>query len=182
MPGRMTIGLYNTYDPNKFREAHRRVLARSGPVALTFGCNLATFGFPYEKEMRTPQEIVDWLSTTTSIGDGGEYLIELAKAGRFSIFDKPAKGFPPQFGEVIITTRKPDAGCSVSPKKVAEMVKGGQSILLLFGLGPHGLPKELFKVGKYHLDISGKGYSLETATAIGAVPAVLRTLVGIQSP
>ena len=30
MPGRMTIGLYNTYDPTKFREAHRRVLARSG--------------------------------------------------------------------------------------------------------------------------------------------------------
>jgi len=174
----MTIGLYNTYDPNKFREAHRRVLARSGPIALAFGCNLATFGFPYEKEMRTPQDIVEWLSTTTSIGDGGEYLIELAKAGRFSIFDKPSKGFPPQFGEVIITTRKPDAGCSISPKKVADMVKGGQSILLLFGLGPHGLPKELFKVGKYHLDISGKGYSLETATAIGAVPAVLRTLVG----
>ncbi|MFO7618122.1 MAG: DUF531 domain-containing protein [Thermoplasmata archaeon] len=174
----MTIGLYNTYDPNKFREAHRRVLARSGPVALAFGCNLVTFGFPYEKEMRTPQDIVEWLSTTTSIGDGGEYLIELAKAGRFSIFDKPAKGFPPQFGEVIITTRKPEPGKSASPRKVADMVKGGQSILLLFGLGPHGLPKELFKVGKYHLDITGQGYSMETATAIGAVPGVLRALVG----
>lgn len=177
MPGRMTIGLYNTYDPTKFREAHRRVLARSGPVALAFGCNLVTFGFPYEREMRTPQDIVEWLSTTTSIGDGGEYLIELAKAGRFSIFDKPAKGFPPQFGEVIITTRKPEPGNSVSPRKVADMVKGGQSILLLFGLGPHGLPKEMFKVGKYHLDITGKGYSMETATAIGAVPAMLRALV-----
>jgi hypothetical protein len=173
----MTIGLYNTYDPTKFREAHRRVLARSGPVALAFGCNLVTFGFPYEREMRTPQDIVEWLSTTTSIGDGGEYLIELAKAGRFSIFDKPAKGFPPQFGEVIITTRKPEPGNSVSPRKVADMVKGGQSILLLFGLGPHGLPKEMFKVGKYHLDITGKGYSMETATAIGAVPAMLRALV-----
>jgi hypothetical protein len=173
----MTIGFYNTYDPTKFREAHRRVLARSGPVALAFGCNLVTFGFPYEREMRTPQDIVEWLSTTTSIGDGGEYLIELAKAGRFSIFDKPAKGFPPQFGEVIITTRKPEPGNSVSPRKVAEMVKGGQSILLLFGLGPHGLPKEMFKVGKYHLDITGKGYSMETATAIGAVPAMLRALV-----
>ena len=177
MPGRMTIGLYNTYDPTKFREAHRRVLARSGPVALAFGCNLATFGFPYEREMRTPQDIVEWLSTTTTIGDGGEYLIELAKAGRFSIFDKPAKGFPPQFGEVIITTRKPEPEKALSPRKVAAMVKGGQSILLLFGLGPHGLPKDIFKVGKYHLDITGKGYSMETATAIGAVPAMLRALV-----
>jgi hypothetical protein len=173
----MTIGLYNTYDPNKFREAHRRVLARSGPVALAFGCNLATFGFPYEKEMRTPQEIVEWLSTTTTIGDGGEYLIELAKAGRFSIFDKPAKGFPPQFGEVIITTRKPEPGCSVTPRKVADMVKSGQSVLLLFGLGPHGLPKDIFKIGKYHLDITQKGISMETATAIGAVPGMLRVMV-----
>ena len=177
MPGRMTIGLYNTYDPKKFREAHRRVLARTGPVALIFDCNLATFGFPYEQDMRTPQEIVDWLSTTTSIGDGGQYLIELAKAGRFSIFDKPNKGFPPQFGEVIVTTRKPDPSKSITPKELANMVKRGQSILLLFGLGPHGLPKDIFKVGKYHLDISGKGYSMETATAIGAVPGVLRTLV-----
>ena len=177
MPGRMTIGLYNTYDPKKFREAHRRVLARSGPVALTFDCNLTTFGFPYEQEMKTPQEIVDWLSTTTSIGDGGQYLIELAKAGRFSIFDKPKKGFPPQFGEVIVTTRKPDASKSITPKELASMVKRGQSILLLFGLGPHGLPKDIFKIGKYHLDISGKGYSMETATAIGAVPAVLKTFV-----
>ena len=177
MPGRMTIGLYNTYDPRKFREAHRRILARAGPIARAFDCNLATFGFPYEQEMRTPQEIVDWLSTTTSIGDGGQYLIDLAKAGRFSIFDKPKKGFPPQFGEVIVTTRKPDPSKSITPKELAGMVKRGQSILLLFGLGPHGLPKEIFKIGKYHLDISGKGYSMETATAIGAVPAVLRTLV-----
>ena len=116
-------------------------------------------------------------ATGTSIGDGGQYLIDLAKAGRFSIFDKPNKGFPPQFGEVIVTTRKPDPSKSISPKELASMVKRGQSILLLFGLGPHGLPKEIFKVGKFHLDISGKGYSMETATAIGAVPAVLRTLV-----
>lgn len=178
MAGRMTIGLYNTYDPNKFREAHRRVLARTGPVAMAFGCNLATFGFPYEREMRTPQDIVEWLSTTTTIGEGGEYLIELARAGRFSVFPKPEKGFPPQFGELIITTRKPEPDKTTTPRRVAEMVRDGQSVLLLFGLGPHGLPKELFKVGKLHLDITMQGISMETATAIGAVPAVLRTLVG----
>jgi len=180
MTGRMTIGLYNTYDPTKFREAHRRVLARAGPIAFAFDCNLATFGFPYEKEMRTSQDIVDWLSTTTSIGDGGKYLIEMAKAGRFLVFDKPKKGFPPQLGEVIITTRKPETGKSISPAELGKSIAGGQSVLLLFGLGPHGLPKPLFKVGKLHLDITGKGMSLETCTAIGAVPAVLKTLVESQ--
>lgn len=179
MPGRMTIGLYNTYDPTKFREAHRRVLARSGPVALAFDCNLATFGFPYEREMRTSQDIVDWLATTTSIGDGGQYLIELAKAGRFQTFEAPKKGFPPQFGEVIITTRKPDPDKSIAPAQLAESIKRGQSVLLLFGLGPHGLPKQLFKVGKYHLDITEKGVSMETCTAIGAVPAILKTIIDI---
>ena len=177
--GRMTIGLYNTYDRAKLREAHRRVLARAGPVALAFDCNLVTFGFPYEREMRTPRDIVDWLSTTTSIGEGGKYLIELANAGRFQVFDMPKKGFPPQFGELVITPRKPESSKSVDAKQVARMVKSGQSILLLFGLGPHGLPKELFGIGKWHLDITGKGVSMETCTAIGAVPAVLKILVEI---
>ena len=171
------MGLYNTYDPTKFREAHRRVLARCGPVATAFDCNLATFGFPYEREMRTSQDIVDWLATTTTIGEGGQYLIELAKTGRFQVFDKPSKGFPPQFGDVVITTRKPSAVKTVSPAELADMISHGQSVLLLFGLGPQGLPKDLFKVGKYHLDITQRGVSMETCTAIGAVPAVLKTLI-----
>lgn len=71
MPGRMTLGLFNSYDKTKIREAHRRALARAGPVPLAFDCNLATFGFPFDGEMRTPAEIVEWISETTSIGDGG---------------------------------------------------------------------------------------------------------------
>lgn len=172
----MTLGLYNTYDKTKIREAHRRVLARAGPVALAFDCNLATFGFPYELEMRTPKDIVDWISTTTSIGEGGRYLVELAEAGRFQTFDFPKKGFPPQLGDVVITTRKPESKKTVSPEEVAGMVQNGQSILLVFGLGPHGLPKKVFEIGSQHLDITGKSISLETATAISAVPAILKTL------
>lgn len=175
--GRMTIGLYNSYDPNKMREAHRRVLARAGPVALAFDCNLVTFGFPYERELRTPNDIVQWISETTSIGEGGKYLIELAEKGRFFAFDIPNKGFPPQFGEVVITTRKPDKDWSRAPEEVASLLKRGQSILLVFGLGPHGLPKDVFGIGKTHLDITRRGISLETCTAIGAVPAVLKTLL-----
>lgn len=177
MSGRMTIGLYNSYDKTKMREAHRRALARAGPIALAFDCNLATFGFPYERELRTPADIVSWISETTSIGDGGRYLIELAEKGRFSVFDIPKKGFPPQFGEPVVTTRKPEPVRAISPDELAAQVHRGQSVLLLFGLGPHGLPKDVFKVGKHHLDITGKGFSLETCTAMGAVPAVLSTLI-----
>ena len=169
MPGRVTIGLYNSYDPVKFHESHRRALARAGPLALAFDCNLATFGFPYDKELSTPAEIADWVATTTSIGESGAYLIELAKKGRFSAFDFPGKGFPPQLGEAIVTTRKPVSGRKVSAEDVRASIRGGRSVLLLFGLGPHGLPKEVFQIGQKHLDITGRGMSLETCTALGAV-------------
>lgn len=173
MAGRMTLGLYNTYDPTKIREAHRRILARAGPVALAFDCNLATFGFPFDWEMRTPKDIVDWISETTSIGENGQYLIELANAGRFSVFPMPKSGFPPQLGKVIITTCHPDEKKSITPEHLSSEIAGGQSVLLLIGLGPHGLPKKVFGVGEYHLDITGKGLSLETCTALGIIPAVL---------
>ena len=169
MPGRVTIGLFNSYDPVKFHESHRRVLARAGPLALAFDCNLATFGFPYDKELVTPIEIANWVSTTTSIGESGSYLIELAQKGRFSTFDFPKKGFPPQLGEVVVTTRKPSKDRTVSSPDIRALVKSGKSILLLFGLGPHGLPREIFVMSQKHLDVTGRGLSLETCTALGAV-------------
>src|SRR6059036_1755096 len=62
--GRMTIGLYNSYDPARFAEAHRRAIARAAPIALAFDANLATFGFPFEKDLRTPVDIAAWISGT----------------------------------------------------------------------------------------------------------------------
>jgi len=173
MPGRVTIGLYNSYDPVKFHESHRRALARAGPLALAFDCNLATFGFPYDKELSTPAEIANWVSTTTSIGESGAYLIDLAARGRFSAFEFPKKGFPPQLGEVVVTTRKPSYERKVSLSDVRSSLKSGRSVLLVFGLGPRGLPKEIFEIGQKHLDVTSKGLSLETCTALGAVVGAL---------
>jgi hypothetical protein len=169
MPGRVTIGLYNSYDPVKFHESHRRALARAGPLALAFDCNLATFGFPFDGELTTPLDIARWVSTTTSIGEGGRYLVDLAERGRFARFDFPKKGFPPQLGVPVITTRKPSPDKLVRVDSLRETLSSGQSLLLLFGLGPHGLPKEVFRTGQWHLDVTGRGMSLETCTALGAV-------------
>ena len=169
MHGRATIGLYNSYDPLRFREAHRRAIARAGPLALAFECNLATFGFPFGKELATPLEISRWVASTTSIGCGGKSFVKLAEKGRFARFDFPKKGFPPQLGQVVATTRKPDPGKAISSGQVREMLSSGDSILLLFGLGPHGLPKEVIRICRLHLDVTGHGISLETCTAMGAV-------------
>nr|WP_279385221.1 DUF531 family protein [Methanosarcina barkeri] len=60
---------------------------------------------------------------------------------------------------------------------MAEEALRNRSFLFLVGLGHKGLPKELFERGKYHLDITCKGLSLETCTAIGAIPAHLSGLM-----
>ena len=141
--GRITISIYNSYDPVNFREAHRRILARAGPLALAFDCNLATFGFPFPHELSTPQEIADWVATTTSIGEDGSYLQELTRNGRFQTHPYPAKGFLPQLGEVVLTTCNPEKEKKRSVDEVVQMVSGGQSVCLVFGAGPKGVPKEV---------------------------------------
>ncbi len=176
--GRLTIGLYNSYDPVKFHEAHRRALARAGPVALAFDANLATFGFPYEEDLDTPVEIVEWVAGTTSIGEGGRYLRELAAAGRFQCFDFPKKGFPPQLGEVVVTTNRPDPKKATTARDLADLLRRGTSIVLVFGLGPRGLDdREIYPLGRLHFDLTGRGLSLETATALGAAPALIAAYV-----
>ena len=105
--GRITIGLYNSYDQN-FREPHRRVIARAGDLARAYDMGLALFGFPIPEDARTPKEIAEWVAGTTSIGGHGKNFMEMAETGRFQCFPYPGKGFPPQLGEVILTTSKPD--------------------------------------------------------------------------
>ena len=173
MPGRVTLALYNSYNPTKFMEAHRRALARSGALAMAFNFNLVTFGFPFPEGLTTPRELAEWVATTTSIGQNGGYFTELAEKGRFQSFPYPGKGFPPQFGEPILTTSKPDPKKMMDIKQLSDYVKGGKSVMLLFGLGPHGVPKDPASIPKYNLDITGGRFSLETCTALGAVAGAL---------
>ena len=171
--GRITIGLYNSYNPSKFMEAHRRALARAGPLALAFDANLVLFGFPFPEEPKTPAELAEWVAGTTTIGSNGEYFKELAKKGRFQSFPYPGKGFPPQLGEPILTTSKPDPKLSISLNEVKRMVESGKSVLLVFGLGPHGVPKSAASIPRYNLDITGGRFSLETCIALGTVIGAL---------
>jgi len=177
--GRITIGLYNSYDPVRFAEAHRRAVARAGPLCLAFDYNLALFGFPFpsgDEEagtgLKLPRDVAGWLSTTTSIGEGGKYTMDLAERGRLHIFDFPKGGFPPQLGTVVLTTSKPREKKAMSMVEVAELARRS-SLCLVFGLGPHGVPEKVFPMAKHHMDVTGSGRSLETCTAMGAVAAAL---------
>lgn len=176
--GRVTLGLYNSYDPKKFREPHRRVIARTGGMAMAFDMNLALFGFPIPEDQRTPQQIADWIADTTSIGGHGDYFVDLAEKGRFSTFPYPSKGFPPQLGEPILTTSRPEESKQVDLEWLVSRIKEGKSFLVLFGIGPHGIPKNVSSIPRFNLDITGGGYSLETCTAIGAACGAIHALLG----
>jgi hypothetical protein len=176
--GRMTLALHNSYDPVRLAEAHRRALARAAPVAQAFDCNVAAMGFPFDKGLRTPLEVAEWLATTTSIGEDGGALLELAKKGRFLVLELPKRGMPPQLGTVVGTTSKPWEGRAVDPRWAAERLAEGQSLCLVFGLGPHGLPKDVLGLAEHHLDVTRRRIALETCTAIGAVPAAIAEALG----
>ncbi len=173
-PPMLTLGLYNTYDRRRLHEAHLRAIARAGPIAYAYGFHLALVGFPLEGK---PPEVAEEISSHTTIGEGGRYLLELAKNNRFHLVDFAGRGFPPQFGIPVATTRKPSEGKEITPVELAERALRGESFLLLVGLGRHGLPKEIFKTARHHMDITGKRVSLETCTAIGAIPARISTLM-----
>ena len=162
----------------------RITLARAGPVAAAFDCDLATFGFPFEQArargaksadaLRTPDDVARFVAEGTSIGEGGEQFGHLAKAGRFRMHPFPVDGaFPPKLGRVIATTPAPDAEKAATPLDVANELAAGKDQLLVYGLGPRGLPADLLARAPVHLEITGKGLPLETATALGALPAML---------
>jgi uncharacterized protein len=182
--GRITLGLYNCYDPKQWQEIMRITLARAGPVAVAFDCDLATFGFPFEQArargakstdaLRSPDDVARFVAEGTSIGEGGELFRDLADAGRFHIHPFPADGvFPPRFGRVVATTPAPDPAKASTPLAVATEVMAGHDQLLVYGLGPRGLPRDVLARAPVHLELTGRGLSMETATALGALPAML---------
>jgi hypothetical protein len=166
----LTIGIVNTYDKIKIIDAHYRAIARAAPICHAFGFNLALFDFPFKM---TPDELVDFVMDKTTIGESGRYLRLLHENGQFFVFDLPRKGFQSQFGSVVVTTSKPEPKVAVTPDTIADGMLHNRSYLILIGLGRKGLPKHLFSLAKYHLDITSAGISLETCTAIGAIPAHL---------
>jgi len=94
------------------------------------------------------------------------------------VFDLPERGFQPQFGAVVVTTSHPAKEKNISVEALSDLINEKKSFLFMIGLGHKGLPEELFDRMQYHLDITGKGVSLETCTAIGAVPAVIAGMTG----
>ena len=97
--------------------------------------------------------------------------------------DVPEKGFPAQFGSLVVTTSRPEKKKNATADALADMMAKNKPLFILIGLGRKGLPKEYFEMSQYQLDITGgKGISLETCTAIGAIAAKLSTMAEYKKP
>lgn len=187
MKGRLTLGLYNCYDPVRFHDIMRRTLARAAPVCVAFDCNLVAFGFPFDEgrrresknpeapDLRTPVEVADFVVGSTSISAVNAPLRALADGGRFQVIDAPKKGgFPPQFGRAVATSEHNQSKAKpVTPLDVANELHRGKSQLLVLGLGPRGLPKDVLSNIDHCLELTGRNIGLETATVLGALPAMI---------
>ncbi|MBQ3621006.1 MAG: DUF531 domain-containing protein [Methanosarcinaceae archaeon] len=169
----LTLGIVNMYDKIKIVDAHYRAIARAAPICYAFGFSLALYDFPFKM---TVDELVEFVRDQTTIGESGRFLDLLNKEHHLYVADLPPKGFPAHFGSIVVTTSKPYPQKLLTPLDVADGNMKKRSYMFLVGLGRKGLPKDLFERAEYHLDITEKRISLETCTAIGAIPTQINAL------
>ncbi len=154
--------LVNTYDKLKLHEIHLRSIARAAPLCYAFGLHLALLDFPFWKKK---DDVVSQVVDYTTIGEGGKYLEILNDSGKFHLLEK----IPAHFGEVVATTSRPNPEKKIGLKEVRTF----GSATFLMGLGRKGLPREIMKKAKYHWDVTGRGVSLETCTAMGVIVTMI---------
>ncbi len=156
------ICLVNTYDKLKLHEIHLRTIARAAPICCAYGFHLALLDFPFWK---SEEEIVNEVVEYTTIGEDGKFARKLLEERKIHLIEK----IPAHFGEVIATTSKPEKR-ALGEDELRKLLKEG-SVTFLIGLGRRGLPREMIKKSKYQLDVTWKGISLETCSAIGVISA-----------
>lgn len=186
LPGgeRITIGLVNAYKGGqgpdgapRLKEVHLRAIGRAAPLCNAYGFNLALFNFPLAPGM-TGEDLVARVAATSRVGAGGGHLAGLADEGRLVLVEpgKRLTGDDEELGRLVATTSKPGAG-KATP--LPELIADGVPLLILIGLGPKGLPYGILEASAHHLEVTGVGVALETATAMGALVQHLRhALVG----
>ncbi len=161
----IVLCLVNTYDKLKLHEIHLRTIARAAPLCYAYDLHLALMDFNFWKN---EEEMVKHVADYTTIGEHGRYAIELLKAGKIHLIDK----IPAHFGEIIATTSKPDEKKRISFEEMRDLIRR-RSATFLMGLGRRGLPKDVMKKAKYHYDVTEKGISLETCSAMGAIATAI---------
>lgn len=163
----MFLCLYNSYDKLRIHDIHTRSVARAAPVCFALKFHLVLLDFP--------EPMYDLVAHNTTIGESGKFLQALKANSKFS---ELTKRLP--LASIVITTSHPDSQKEVSCRSLADLYVRGEQLAFVIGLGRRGLPTSLRKKGTYHWDVTGKGVSLETCTAIGYIAARFSTMVELK--
>lgn len=158
---RAILALHNGYT-GKAGPPHIRAVARAAPLCAAFGLDLMLIGFPH----RDANDLVDQVETESRVGEGAGYARALLAAGRIQWVDASEHTQPTKWAagrSVVATTPHPD------PEKQNDLENLGPDAILIMGLGPEGLPRRLLQESDHHLELTGHGVSLETATAMGVL-------------
>ena len=171
---RHVLALYDTYEGG-LKEVHLRSIARAAPLCHAFGLDLALMGFPTSDLAQLVKEA----AKETNIGDGGRYLDDLVRESRVLLVPCTTKEPPSDWsvlGLPVATTSEPhlskvaDFGSILAAARAA----GARRLCLIMGLGKRGLPPSLLNAVPWHLELTGRNVSMETATAMGVIAERLR--------
>jgi hypothetical protein len=164
------LALYDTYEGG-LKTIHLRAVARSAPLCIAFGLDLALMGFP----AKNLDQLIGQVISETDIGKGGKYLKELAEQGRITLVDCTQKEPPTNWEELglpVATTSKPRNDKQIVLHKAlleATEKHPKKRACLIMGLGKRGLPRSLLETVPYHLELTGRNIALETCTAMGVI-------------
>ncbi|MBU2560370.1 DUF531 domain-containing protein [archaeon] len=170
--GNGMLALYDTYEGG-LKPVHARAVARAAPLCVAFGLDLALMGFPADNL----EELVKTVARDTNVGKGGKYLKELARDGRVVLVPCTERE-PPQnwdeLGLAVAATSRPNRDKKIDMTKAFELagkLHPKKRACIIMGLGKRGLPQSLLSDVSYHLELTGSGVELETATAMGIIAA-----------
>ncbi len=157
---RISLVLFNTYEGGG-SATHLRAIARAAPLCTAYGLDLVLADFPYTDMEKTAEKVIK----ETNIGRGGRFLRQMLKDGRIRLMNHdeliPA-------GICVATTSHPDEGKKIDMADAVRIVEKRQ-VLIIMGMGKHGLPPEFLKAVPHHLELTGKKIPLETCTAMGII-------------
>ena len=164
----LNLVLINTKKSDDLSEFQRRWIARVAPICKAYDLHLTLFNFKIDD---SPINFAKKIAPSTSIGEGGKRLVELAQKGKVQITDL---SLPQNLGIIVICTSKPEQNKEKSIDYISKLLNN-EKIALIFGCDEHQnqITKKIRADSKYHLDITGKGIKLTLDSEIGAVTSIL---------
>jgi hypothetical protein len=160
----LNLVLVNAKSTDIFSDSHRRLIAKIAPVCFAYNFHLILVNFKIDD---SPLNFATEIAPSTSIGESGKILVELAKKGMIQITNLPIAG---KIGETVICTSRPDKRKVTNIGKIAEISKN-EKLALVFGCDENRNKnvRKLLDFTKYHLDISNKEIKLAIDSEIGAI-------------